>query len=266
VTGYANVSSDGGPQNLDLVSFDTTASTALSVVTIDDTLRVTHDYHPSTETPNLYEVTVTIENISGHALTDIRYRRVMDWDIEPTPFYEFVTIKGGNATALLFDSNNGFESANPLGTRSDIGFTGDFTDAGPNDHGALFDFGFGALADGDSTVFNIFYGGAASEAAAEEAINQVGAEVFSIGEPSTEDGPTLGTPNTFIFAFGAVGGDPIFSPIAVDDTLTTASGTPGDVNVLANDTDPDNDPLTVTTLAPTAAHGTVSCTAAGICT
>jgi len=266
VTGYANIASDSGVHNLHLESFNSTSSTAISVVTIDDTLRVTHDFHPSTKTPNLYEVTVTIENISGHALDDIRYRRVMDWDIEPTAFSEYVTIQGGNASALLFDSDNGFETANPLGSRTDYGSTGDFTDAGPADHGALFDFGFGALADGASTTFNIFYGGAASEAEAEEAINAVGAEVFSIGEPSTADGPTLGTPNTFIFAFGSVGGDPIFSPIAVDDTLTTPAGTPGNVDVLVNDTDPDDDPLTVTTLAPTAAHGTVACTAAGICT
>ena len=266
ITGYANISSDGGAFHLNVERFDVTASTAVSVVTIDDTLRVTHDYHPSSKTPNLYEVTVTIENISGHALGDIRYRRVMDWDIEPTAFNEYVTIQGGNASALRFDSNQGFATANPLGGPVDLGFTGDFVDAGPADHGALFDFGFGALDAGKSTTFNIFYGGAASEAAAETAINAVGAEVFSIGEPSTEDGPTLGTPNTFIFAFGSVGGNPIFSPIAVDDTLSTPAGVPGTVDVLANDSDPDNDPLTVTTLAPTATHGTVSCTAAGICT
>ena len=35
------------------------------------------------------------------------------------------------------------------------------------------------------------------------------------------------------------------------------------MNVLANDTDVDGDTLTVTTLTPTAAHGTVACTAGG---
>ncbi len=266
ITGYANVSTDGGAVNLDLQSFNVTASTAISVVTIDDAIRVTHDYHPTPKTPNLYEVTVTIENISGHALGDIRYRRVMDWDIEPTAFREFVTIQGGNAVNLLFDSDQGFATANPLGGPADLGNTGDFVDAGPADHGALFDFGFGSLAAGASKSFNIFYGGAATEVAANQAINAVGAEVYSLGEPSTPDGPTLGTPNTFIFAFGSVGGAPIFSPIAVDDSLNTPVGTPGSINVLANDTDPDHDPLTVTTPTPTAAHGTVSCTAAGICT
>ncbi len=56
------------------------------------------------------------------------------------------------------------------------------------------------------------------------------------------------------------------APNAVNDSLTTPEDTPGLLNVLANDTDVDGDPLTVTTLAPSAAHGTVSCTAAGACT
>ena len=55
-------------------------------------------------------------------------------------------------------------------------------------------------------------------------------------------------------------------PDAVNDALTTAENTAGQVNVLTNDTDVDGDSLTVTTLRPTAAHGTVSCTAAGLCT
>ena len=55
-------------------------------------------------------------------------------------------------------------------------------------------------------------------------------------------------------------------PVADDETLTVAEDTPGNVSVLPGDTDPDGDSLTVTTLNPTAAHGTVSCTAAGVCT
>jgi hypothetical protein len=264
VTGYANVDSDGGAHNMTVESFTSTDSTAVSVVNIEDTLRVTHDYHPSADTPNLYEVTVTIENVSGGPLSDIRYRRVMDWDVEPPPFSEFVTINGGNASQLLFSSNDGFATANPLGGPEDLGFTGDFVDAGPNDHGALFDFGFGGLGAGESTSFNIFYGAAADEIAANAAVAAVGAEVFSYGQPSSSD-PAIGTPNTFIFAFGGVGGDPIFAPDAVDDALTTDEDVAGSVNVLANDTDPDGDPLSVTG-STNGAHGTVSCTAAGVCT
>ena len=56
------------------------------------------------------------------------------------------------------------------------------------------------------------------------------------------------------------------APIAVDDTLTVQQDSPGKtVDVLANDSDPDGDPLTVTSWTdPT--HGSVSCTAGGDCT
>ena len=55
-------------------------------------------------------------------------------------------------------------------------------------------------------------------------------------------------------------------PVADDETLTLAEDTSDSVNVLVGDTDPDGDPLTVTSSSPSAAHGTVSCTTAGICT
>ena len=93
-----------------------------------------------------------------------------------------------------------------------------------------------------------------------------GPKVYSLGQPSTEDGPTLGTPNTFVFAFAGVGGDPVyFSPIAVDDTLTVARDTPGSLNVLANDSDPDDDPITLTE-ATDPANGTATCDPGGDCT
>jgi len=46
------------------------------------------------------------------------------------------------------------------------------------------------------------------------------------------------------------------APTAVNDTATTDEDTPVDINVLANDTDPDGDPLTVT--MATALNGTVT--------
>ena len=211
-------------------------------------------------------MTVTIENLTDHELSDIRYRRVMDWDVEPTAFSEYVTIDGGDASQLLFDSDNGFETANPLGTRTDLGFTGDFVDAGPSTTGRSSTSGSVRSAPTDSITFNIFYGAAPDESTAEQDVNAVGAEVFSFGQPNVPDGPTLGVPNTFIFAFGNVGGTPIFSPDAVDDSLITPQDTAGTVNVLTNDTDPNNDPLTVTTPSPSAAHGTVACTSDGTCT
>jgi hypothetical protein len=189
----------------------------------------------------------------------------MDWDIEPTAFNEYSTIDTGTATEIVFSSNDGFAGSDPLGLPSDLGSTGNFVDAGPADHGALFDFDFGALASGATKSFTTFYGAAGTETGAAAALAAVGAEAYSLGQPSTEDGPTLGTPNTFVFAFDRVGGEPVFTPDAVDDTLSTAEDTAGTRNVLANDTDPNGDALTVTGKT-NGAHGTVTCTAAGSCT
>ena len=54
-------------------------------------------------------------------------------------------------------------------------------------------------------------------------------------------------------------------PNAALDSLSLLAGTSGSVNVLANDTDPNNDALTVTDFTQ-GALGNVICTAAGICT
>ena len=213
VTGFAN-EFFGGAINIVPVSYVSTPSTAVSVVQIGTTFEVTHDYHPSPLTPNLYEVTVTVENISANEV-DLRYRRVMDWDVEPTAFAEFVTIQGtAGAVNVLFASDDGFAQADPLSGPTFINFTGDAIDDGPADHGALFDFGFGPLPVGDSFTFTTYYGAAGTEGEALAAIAAVGAEVYSFGQPNTPDGPSGygpidGTPNTFIFAFAGVGGTPI---------------------------------------------------------
>ena len=205
-SGYAN-DDEGGDFNMTVESFTSNASSAVSTVMLTNGLRVTHDYHPSTATPNLYEVVVTIQNTSA-AGVHLLYRRVMDWDIEPTPFDEFVTMNPGTVSALVFTSNDGFTTADPLGGPSDIGFTGAFVDAGPDDHGALFDFDFGMLPPGFSKRIVTFYGAAPTEVGALAALTAVGAEAYSLGQPSggpsEGDGPVSGTPNTFMFAFGKV--------------------------------------------------------------
>lgn len=218
VAGYANNSSDGGAQNLSLVSFTHDATSATSVVIAAGKFQVTHEYKPSPATLNLYEVNVTIENISA-ANVDVRYRRVMDWDISPTEFAEFVTLKRGTAATsgdLYRTDNNGFNSANPFSFWG-FGLTNvDFVDAGPSDHGALFDFNFGVLQPGQKRTFKTYYGAAGSEAGALAALGAVGAEAYSLGQPSSPGGPDLGEPNTFIFAFGGIGGTPIEPPVDVN--------------------------------------------------
>jgi hypothetical protein len=272
VSGFANISSDGGANNMTVESFEVDAdkTTATSIVRIPaevSVLRVTHFYHPSS-TPNLYQADVTIENISD-APVDLRYRRVMDWDIEPTAFSEFVTINGGTAADLEFTSDNGFATANPLDTaerasdQNTCGLDTDFTDCGPADHGALFDFNFGALAPGAKKEFRIFYGAAATEAEANAALAAVGAEAFSFGQPNTTDGPTLGTPNTFIFAFAGIGGTPVICegiegntcPKADSQSVTTPEDTSKIIKLTGSDAD--GDPLTFSIVTPPQ-HGDLS--------
>lgn len=210
-SGYANEDSCSPPvTNLVVESFTSTASTATSVVKVNvggsDIFRVTHAYFPSPLTPYLYQVDVTIENISG-APTEVLYRRVMDWDIEPTAFDEFVTINAYAAGDLYRTDTNGFNCSNPFEFSSYQ--PGPVTDAGPDDHGALFDFNFGLLGPGESKTFTTFYGAAGTTADIVAALMAVNAEIFSLGKPNSGGLPN-NNQNTFAFAFKGVGAPPAF--------------------------------------------------------
>lgn len=218
VSGYDGT--DNGFANLTVDSFTSDATSAVSKTSLTGgELSVTHTFKLAEETDKLYRVTVEIENTSGELIEDLRYTRAMDWDIEPTTFSEYVTIDGtAEASAVLFAHDDGFESTDPFAGRSPIvaGAIGDFTDSGPRDHGALFDFGFGELGIGEIFTFDIFYGAAETESAALDALGEVGAEVYSFGQPSSDIGGT-GTgggrdTTTFIFGFSGVGGISIPDP------------------------------------------------------
>jgi hypothetical protein len=191
---------EGPPVNLTVESFQRTATEATSVVRVGEAFRVTH--HFSSVSPNLYEVEITTENISGLNHPDLRYRRVMDWDIPPTAFSEFVTVAGIATTPGVSASNNNYQaSANP---QSALGgsATGDFS-SGPGDLGTVFDVAFG-LAAGASKTFRFYYGAAGTFSDARSAAVSKGLEVVTLARPST---PALdGTPNTFIGGFKNLGG------------------------------------------------------------
>ena len=177
-------------------------------------VQVTHTYRPSAS-PNLYEVDVLIENLSTtDAVGNLVYRRAMDWDIPPTEFDEYVTLQGWPATRLFRTSDDGFITGDINYVPTSIGsdnppVNGNFTNSGPDDHGAVFDFSFGALAPGATQDLTIFYGAAPSEADALLALAAVQAEVYSLGKPSSPGGLEQGIPNTFIFGFAGVGGTPV---------------------------------------------------------
>ncbi len=208
ITGYAN--SAIGTSGLNLVSFASTASTATSTVALSAApLQVTHAYTPS-KVADLYRVDVTITN-TGTAATsgDVLYRRVMDWDIEPTAFYEYSTIQGTTgAKNILYTSDNGFASSDPFGDRGALvaGAEGDFVDAGPYDHGALFDFSFSPLGAGASQSFSIYFGASKDESSALAALGAVGAEMYSFGQSGLDKDGGMAGYATFIMGFKGVGG------------------------------------------------------------
>jgi len=214
-SGYANVSSDGGPHNLTFgAATGVTGSTVTTTASLTSLpgLVVTQAYKPATNAPGaLFRVDVTISNTTGSSLANVKYVRVMDWDVPPTEFNEFVTIKGTASTTLLEESGaNGFNSANPLAAYGAAGYgchDVDCTDAGPADHGAYFRFNFGGLADGESYTFSIFYGAAGSEADALAAVAAEDLELYSFGQ--SRDGAGTGSPATYIFGFTGVGGTPV---------------------------------------------------------
>ena len=232
IAGFAN--SANVTSGLGLVSFTSTASTAVSTVNVlgpgsVPALRVTQDYHPIAGTPNLYEVLVSITNLTGSTLAsgDLRYRRVMDWDI-PSPGQEFVSIQGvpaalglANGNNIVRTDNNGFDTANPLSftpfaTSGPLALTNqNFTDINA-DHGALFDFEFESLANGATRTFAIYYGVAPTKAAADIARSLVDGDATDVdiglysygvcGSGLVGCNVATGAPNTFIFGFGATGG------------------------------------------------------------
>ncbi|HEY8109257.1 MAG TPA: hypothetical protein VIG05_00110 [Candidatus Nitrosotenuis sp.] len=259
ITGYANSASDivvgiVGSSNLHVVSFvgidgGTTATSVVEIPDISGTplVRVTHDYKPSPDTSYLYEITVTAENLSDVTMNSVLYRRVIDWDVFPTPFNEFVTIQGTTTPRHVHSGNNGFLSSEPdvdtgavsgyhIGPISTNTMDVDFVDFGPSDMGAVFDFQIGPILPRQSTSFTTFYGNAPTEAEALVALHTVGAELYTLGQSNGIDGPTLGTPVTFIYAFGKSSGIPFIDSDldGVTDTIDNCPAVPNPTQVDTN--------------------------------
>ncbi len=235
---------NGGISGLSGGTFGSTTNTATSFVSSNVMpMSIRHAFGPSLAS-DLFQVQVTLTNTGNDALTDVTYRRAMDWDVPPTAFNEFVTHGGvtanliGNGGNLKYASDNGFAWVNPLDAATSIRpdtVNTDFYRNGPTDHGSVFDFSFGSLAPGASRIFNIYYGSAKNETEALAKVNQVGASLYSFGNsaPASSGGeggggeaagePSMASatvgedtpppppgdsvnPTTFIFAFGGVSG------------------------------------------------------------
>jgi hypothetical protein len=207
-TFFNRSSGSGGLSSLDGANtFGFTANTATSMVTMADLpVTIRHAFGPSL-VADVFQVQVTVTNNGGSALDNLVYRRVMDWDVPPTEFAEYVTHNGvtanlvANGGNVLYASNNGFASSDPLSDAGSIPtaifgnpsasintVNTDFNKAGIQDHGSVFDFSFGALASGQSRTFNIFYGSAANEASALGKLATLRPDVYSLGQSSDGSG------------------------------------------------------------------------------
>jgi type IV pilus assembly protein PilY1 len=241
VAGFANVSSGtGGLTPISFVHDDPggpspigphgTFATSTVAVTSTPSLTVTQAY--TVAVPGaLFQNRVTITNGTGGTLEDVRYVRVMDWDVPFTEFSEFVTVVGTGAANLEYSSDQGFASADP--TAGDPGsilggtVNVDFSDSGPADHGAFFRFNFGTLLDGASVTFDIFYGAGPSEASVLATLGSLvpGIELYSLGQSSPPSGsPSVGTPATYVFAFRGVGGPPVVGEVPEPATVAVWGG------------------------------------------
>lgn len=208
VATYGSASVDsGGVRNVTVKSFVVDNTSIKSTVWINDSsgapmLEVTHVYGPTTGTTNpyLFQALVTITNISGGTLQDLRYRRSMDWDILDNLTGVYVDHQGVVAsyasafTPKVFDAcnNGGSYGSNPppnplikcvpsIPPSSPSSINTDFVGIGPGNLGSSFTFQFGDIACNDSAIFYIYYGAAASKTLMTNALTTVGASVYSLG-------------------------------------------------------------------------------------
>ena len=190
----------GPPQNMTVQSFTTTGQSATSEVLAAGIFEVTHQFDPVPGSPHLYRITVTVVNV-GVQDAHLRYRRVMDWDVEPTAFSEYSSVGhfGQPPASLVYTSNDGFQNPNPMVNPSSANVTGFFKDFGATDQGAMFDFDFGIVAPNATKTFELFYGAAPNESTALNELQAVGAQAYSLGQPSSPGGKEFGQPVTFIF-------------------------------------------------------------------
>jgi type IV pilus assembly protein PilY1 len=216
IRGYAKAVS-GGISNLQVKSFTSDELGIISTVWIKDALdnpilEVTHKYGRSAQAPNvLFQGVVTITNISGKTVNDLRYNRSVQWNIPPTGSkltHSGVAASVGAAPGLpriLYAGDNGFMTPDPMSPARDHyissnqqTFNTDFVQKNNTGNGSSFTFQFGNLFCGLSSNFMIFYGAANARTDLINALTLEGVSIYSIGENNQGANP---------FAFGFKGLD-----------------------------------------------------------
>jgi len=224
--GGSNIHSGGLVGEAVVSSFETPDLTKAKSTVQVGFLEVVHDIHPSSS-EYLYEFAVSVTNTGSEEVTALEYRRVMDWDIWPTLYNEYTTIRGvaesissETAPKLIESNDNGFCSPIPTASCNYLNPLTQNTNVehnGPQDHGAQFTFDLGTLAPGESVDFSLFYGVAPDEDTANSAAGEVKVEVYSYGQSALVDD---GEPMTFIFGFAGVGGKAVHPPSCIPHNVS----------------------------------------------
>jgi hypothetical protein len=203
-TGFASVTAaDASTPGLALESFSSAGapmtSQASSRVVAGGMIRVEHEFRPNSYSPYTYSVEVQLTNLGAETVS-LTYRRVLDWDVEPTPMNEFVTAGSWCQEcndALMTD--NPFVGASPIIPAIGAPSIAPFTDVGPGDRGIAFEQPGLVLEPGDTASFTLFIGAAPDEATGIAALGASRAQDYAIGESSA--GSTPARDHT-VFLFG----------------------------------------------------------------
>ena len=241
--GRAN-QSVGGVHNIEVKSFVSDETSITSTVWIKDSvgqavLEVTHRFGPAAKVPGaLFQALVTMTNISGDTLKDVRYNRTLDWDIPPTEFNEYVSIKGAAASVaspdtpkILYSGDNGFMRPDPFNSSWNYGsyLNADVNRGGPTDHGYTATFSLGELLCGEAHTFMIYYGAAADRPTMEAAFATEDIPLYSIGESSTRYSSHSSV--SYGFGFKGVSGS-AFAPSLPTKTAILPGGIETDESVV----------------------------------
>ena len=197
----------GTTSGFDTVNFvDTGAvgdANAVSTVLLDNGLEVTHTYS-SAAGGSLFKVEVTLENTTGATMTDIRYERILDWDVPPDHFSDdFTTVFVPGVAPegdVLHTSLNPFHV--PLPMSPDPFLANQNRTDEPGDLGGDFILGFGSLAAGATHTFTTYIGAARTTEELLAAFGAVGIEAYTY---SFDDD----SPATFGWGFAGIGLPPI---------------------------------------------------------
>lgn len=189
--------------HIEVVSFEATDSTAKSVLKVEHPtgdLIVEHEFVPSAR-PELYQVKVTVR-AAGEAADQphVTYRRVMNWNVEPTARQELLTTDAA-APGTEYVSDDGFASPDPAAGRTKLVNEGEINDGGPYDQGSLFDLNVPMTFDpveGLIGRMSVYYGAAGTTADANAALDALGIETAARARANTTGS---GAPNVFIFGY-----------------------------------------------------------------